>query len=95
MLLRALLAAAVVSCAVATGYPNSACQADGSNTFTFSVDFFVAQMGEFTVAGCEGTSPVLQLTPGITYTFVQSDPSNWFSPARLRLLPRRRALRTP
>ena len=39
-----------------------------------------AQMGEFAVAGCEGTSPVLVLTPGVEYTFVQTDTTSWFHP---------------
>jgi hypothetical protein len=71
---------AVASAVASALYPNTACQADATNTFAFSVNFFVSQIGEFAVAGCAGTSPVLLLTPGITYTFTQSDPSNWFHP---------------
>jgi enamine deaminase RidA (YjgF/YER057c/UK114 family) len=78
-LLRCALAAAT-SLSASALYPNGACQADAQNTFAFSVNFFVAQMGEFAVAGCVGTSPVLVLTPGVTYTFTQSDPTNWFHP---------------
>jgi hypothetical protein len=37
-------------------------------------------MGEFVVAGCTDTSPVLVMTPGVQYTFVQSDATSWFHP---------------
>ena len=47
-------------------YANNACFADANNTFTFSLNFYVAQMGEYAVDGCAGTSPVLQMVPGAT-----------------------------
>ncbi len=40
------------------------------------MDIFASTFGEFAVDGCEGTSPVLQLQPGVQYTFLQADVSN-------------------
>jgi len=44
-------------------------------------------MGEYQVAGCEGTSPTLAMVRGVTYTMVQLDPTNWMHPLGLAYYP--------
>jgi hypothetical protein len=63
---HALLALVLAPAAFAAAqlYPNDACLPDANNVFAFNVNFFVSLMGEFSVAGCAGTSPVLVMTPG-------------------------------
>ena len=38
---------------------------------------FVSEWGGYTVDGCDGVNPKLKLTAGTTYTFDQSDATNW------------------
>ena len=38
---------------------------------------FVSEWGGYTVDGCNGVNPKLKLTAGTTYTFDQSDATNW------------------
>jgi hypothetical protein len=52
------------------------CVADARNTFRVRVDIFASTFGEFTIDGCEGTSPTLLLTRGVSYTFAQADVTN-------------------
>jgi hypothetical protein len=40
------------------------------------VDLFASTFGEYTIDGCDGLSPALQLEPGVTYTFAQADVTN-------------------
>ena len=44
-------------------------------------------MGEFEVEGCEGSSPVLAITRGVTYTLVQHNITNWMHPLGLAYYP--------
>jgi hypothetical protein len=46
------------------------------------VDFTASPTGSFRVAECadEGANPVIGLTKGVKYTFIQQDASNWFHP---------------
>ena len=56
--------------------------------FIFSVNYHTGgKMGEFQVAGCAGTSPVLEIQRGVTYTFIQHDISNWMHPLGLAYYP--------
>jgi hypothetical protein len=52
------------------------CIADANNTFRMHVNIFASTVGEFSVDGCDGTSPVLLLRRGVSYTFEQVDVSN-------------------
>lgn len=50
-------------------------------------DMFSSEWGSYTVTGCTGVNPKLNLTAGTTYTFDQSDETNWCdltNPALLR-----------
>ena len=38
---------------------------------------FVSEWGGYTVDGCDGVNPKLKLAAGTTYTFDQSDATNW------------------
>jgi len=44
-------------------------------------------MGEFKVKGCNGSSPVLAIKRGVTYTLVQHDITNWMHPLGLAYYP--------
>lgn len=64
------------------------CRAGQDNTFIFSVNFHTSGlMGEYQVAGCEGTSPTLLLTRGVEYTLLQEAPTNWMHPLGLAYYP--------
>merc|ERR1719399_1737086 len=41
---------------------------------------FVSEWGGYTVDGCTGVNPKLKLAAGTTYTFDQSDGTNWYHP---------------
>jgi hypothetical protein len=61
---------------------NAICRNEVGKTFTMLVDFTASPTGSFRVAECEdeGANPVIGLTRGVKYTFVQQDASNWFHP---------------
>lgn len=61
---------------------NAICRNEVGRTFTMLVDFTASHTGSFRVAECEdeGANPVIGLTKGVKYTFVQQDASNWFHP---------------
>ena len=46
-------------------------------TLKLKWNMFVSEWGGYTVDGCDGVNPKLKLTAGTTYTFDQSDASNW------------------
>ena len=46
---------------------------------------YSSEWGGYEVAGCTGVNPKLQLTRGTTYTFDQSDQSNWSARAAREL----------
>ena len=57
------------------------CKANSNSEFIFKVDYHApALTGAFAVEGCKGSSPVLELRRGVTYTFVQHDVTNWMHP---------------
>merc|ERR1719247_2196569 len=51
---------------------------DTAATITLKWNEFASEWGMYTVDGCEGVGPKLQLTAGTVYTFDQSDASNWY-----------------
>jgi len=64
------------------------CHSNSKNEFVFSVNFHTpGRMGEFEVEGCDGTSPVLALKKGETYTLIQHDITNWMHPLGLAYYP--------
>jgi len=73
-----LLALRALAAAADTGASSSdPCYADGSNTFTVSLD----EAGSWKFLECGDTAmPVLALEKGVTYTFEQRDASNWNYP---------------
>ena len=46
-------------------------------TLKLKWNMFVSEWGGYTVDGCDGVNPKLKLAAGTTYTFDQSDASNW------------------
>ena len=85
-----LLALRALAAAADTGASSSdPCYADGSNTFTVSLD----EAGSWKFLECGDTAmPVLALEKGVTYTFEQRDAS---VPARKTSARARRESRTP
>jgi len=64
------------------------CHPNSNNEFIFSVSFHTpGRMGEFQVSGCNGSSPVLGVRRGVTYTFVQHHNTNWMHPLGLAYYP--------
>ncbi|CAM9200341.1 unnamed protein product [Discosporangium mesarthrocarpum] len=49
-------------------------------TFTFSVDLLAGPTGYFKVEGFDGIQPALTMVRGETYTFDQTDETNWYHP---------------
>jgi len=72
--------------AIATNgeYCRGDCTKDASGnercTFTTELNFYASEWGYYSFKECEGTNPVLQLEIGTTYTFDQTDTSNWYHP---------------
>jgi len=67
---------------------DNVCRPNNKNEFIFSVNFHSpGRMGEFEVEGCNGTSPVLAIQRGVTYTLVQHDITNWMHPLGLAYYP--------
>ena len=46
-------------------------------TLKLKWNMFVSEWGGYTVDGCDGVNPKLKLAAGTTYTFDQSDATNW------------------
>ena len=55
------------------------CDKTSASAATISLKWnsFASEWGAYEVTGCTGVNPKLQLTAGTTYTFDQSDASNW------------------
>lgn len=51
-----------------------------ATTFCFSHDMYSSDTGYYRVQGYESTAPDLEVQVGQTYTFDQSDETNWFHP---------------
>lgn len=80
----ALVAALVLSCLtpslsqpVTASSTEAANVGEGNTVFKFKLNFFASATGFFEVEGYEGVSPVLEMTVGQTYTFDQTQITNW------------------
>ena len=51
-----------------------------SPTISMKWNAYASEWGAYTIDGCTGVNPKLMLTAGITYTFDQSDGTNWYHP---------------
>ena len=71
---------AVIS-GVALGHFQSGepCTPSGT-TLSMKWNPYASEWGAYTIDGCTGVNPKLMLTAGITYTFDQSDGTNWYHP---------------
>mmetsp|Transcript_27693 Transcript_27693/g.71275 ORF Transcript_27693/g.71275 Transcript_27693/m.71275 type:complete len:386 (+) Transcript_27693:191-1348(+) len=83
----ALVAALVLSCLtpslsqpVTASSTEAANVGEGNTVFKFKLNFFASATGFFEVEGYEGVSPVLEMTVGQTYTFDQTQITNWYHP---------------
>ena len=57
------------------------CFADSTNTFHVWVDPYASELGSWKFLECGDTAmPILAVEKGVTYTFDQSDASNWYHP---------------
>ena len=58
-----------------------------SNTLKMKWNAYASEWGAYTIEGCDGVNPKLTLAAETTYTFDQSDASNWCAtrPRVLRL----------
>lgn len=58
------------------------CDKTSSSPLTIGLKWnaFSSEWGAYEVTGCTGVNPKLKLTAGTTYTFDQSDVSNWYHP---------------
>ena len=80
-----MIAAAMLPLAVpgpsspAPSSPAPACVPSATN-LCMSLDTFASETGYYNFAGYMGSSPTIRATIGQTYTFDQSDPSNWYHP---------------
>ena len=68
--LNAMLPGAITTGAECTPTPTD-------TTLKLKWNPFVSEWGGYTVDGCDGVNPKLKLTAGTTYTFDQSDATNW------------------
>ena len=59
--------------------PAPACVPSATN-LCMSLDTFASETGYYNFANYMGSSPTIRATIGQTYTFDQSDPSNWYHP---------------
>ena len=57
------------------------CFADATNTFHVWLDPYASELGSWKFLECGDTPmPILAVEKGVTYTFEQFDPSNWYHP---------------
>jgi hypothetical protein len=65
--------------ATALGTANAVCMADDTNTFHVVWDMYSSETGYFKILECgDEVMPTIGMKRGITYTFDQTDPSNWY-----------------
>ena len=60
--------------------PNVPSCVPSATNLCMSLDTFASETGYYNFAGYMGSSPTIRATIGQTYTFDQSDPSNWYHP---------------
>jgi uncharacterized protein (DUF305 family) len=53
---------------------------NSANNFCMTLDMFASETGYYKIAGYNGPSPELTVRIGQTYTFDQTDASNWYHP---------------
>ena len=82
MLALKLLALRALAAAADTGANSSdPCFPDATNTFHVRIDPYASELGSWKFLECGDTPmPVLAVEKGVTYTFEQFDPSNWYHP---------------
>eukprot|EP00967_Tisochrysis_lutea_P082994 scaffold115114_cov39-Tisochrysis_lutea.AAC.1 len=56
------------------------CDLSSSSVIELKWDMFATETGLYTVVGCEGLSPTLQLNIQQEYKFLQQHSSNWYHP---------------
>jgi hypothetical protein len=80
--LKLLLALRALAAAADTGASSSdPCFADATNTFHVRIDPYASELGSWKFLECGDTPmPILAVEKGVTYTFDQSDASNWYHP---------------
>jgi len=75
---------AVTASAYAAGtiVSGQVCDKTSSTATTLAMKWnsFSSEWGAYEITGCNGVNPKLQLTAGTTYTFDQSDATNWYHP---------------
>jgi len=59
---------------------NQPCDLTASTTINLKWNAFASETGLYEVDGCDGASPEIHLQSGQTYTFMQTDGSNWYHP---------------
>ena len=64
------------SAAIVTG---QSCTPAGT-TLALKWNSYASEWGAYEITGCTGVNPKLSLAAGTTYTFDQSDASNWCAP---------------
>ena len=74
----------VMLAALPGAIPTGADCTPAGQTLKLKWNMFVSEWGGYTVDGCDGVNPKLKLTAGTTYTFDQSDASNWYARAAPR-----------
>merc|ERR1719424_2696455 len=57
----------------------TACSPTGTN-LSMKWNAHASEWGAYEITGCDGVNPKLTLAAGTTYTFDQSDASNWYHP---------------
>ena len=68
--------ASLMSGASAAITSGKACTPTGA-TLKMKWNAYASESGAYTIDGCDGVNPKLKLTAGTTYTFDQSDATNW------------------
>jgi len=71
--------ASLMSGASAVSVTGTACTPTAT-TLKMKWNAYASEWGAYEITGCTGVNPKLSLTAGTTYTFDQSDASNWYHP---------------
>lgn len=75
-----MLSVVFFALAYGDGHIGKECDVTGKTELKMKWDAFASEWGMYTIDGCEGVSPKLKIKAGVTYTFDQSDISNWYHP---------------
>merc|ERR1719157_151686 len=71
--------ASLMSGASAVSVTGTACTPTAT-TLKMKWNAYASEWGAYEITGCAGVNPKLSLVAGTTYTFDQSDVSNWYHP---------------